>query len=302
MKWKLKTVVSLAVLGTLLSSAAYAEPKHDKGSNQSSSSTSSSTSTGTSSNDQVDGKLKEKKEKKEKKVSGEKETVTSSTYGSHGHKGYKGLQNAYENVKDRPAGAIISKLLEKYNLQLNDTTNISSVLSDAVIEAENSGDLDTAADIQKEVVKSDSANLNAYKKLGALNSKKGKLGVKAYVNGLEPNFEVPPMIKDGNTLVPFRAIAEALQATVTWNPEDNSITVLKDGITVKLVIGDRKAFVNGQAVDLEVAGEVYDGSTMVPARFISEALKADVQWEPESQSVVINEVEVQTPDIDAAQE
>ncbi|NRF94342.1 copper amine oxidase N-terminal domain-containing protein [Paenibacillus frigoriresistens] len=310
MKWKLNIVVSLAVLGTLLSSAAYAEPKHDKGSDHSS----TSTGTSTSSKDQVDVKLKEKKEKeenekdeekgkgkkkKEKKDSGEHESVTSSTYGSHGHKGYKGLQNAYENVKDRPAGAVISKLLEKYNLQLSDTTNISSILSDAVIEAENSGDLDTAADIQKEVVKSDSANLSVYKKLGALNSKKGKLGIKAYVNGLEPNFEVPPFIKDGNTLVPFRAIAEALQATVTWNPEDNSVTVVKDGDTVKLVIGVRKAFVNGQAVDLEVAGEVFNGSTMVSARFISEALKANVQWEPESQSVVINEVVGPTPDLGA---
>lgn len=310
MKWKLKVVVSLAVLGTLLSSAAYAEPKHDKGSDQSSSSTSTSTSsstststsTSTSSNDQVDVKLKEKKEKKEKKVSGERETVTSSTYGSHGHKGYKGLQNAYENVKDRPAGAVISKLLEKYNLQLSDTADIGSVLSDAVVEAENSGDLDTAADIQTEVVKSDSTNLDSYKKLGTINSKRGKLGVKAFVNGVEPDFEVPPLIKNGNTLVPFRAIAEALQATVTWNPEDNSVTVVKDGVTVKLVIGVRKAFVNGQAVELEVAGEVYNGSTMVPARFISEALKADVQWEPESQSVVINEVEEQTPDQEEAQE
>ncbi|KRE50140.1 copper amine oxidase N-terminal domain-containing protein [Paenibacillus sp. Soil724D2] len=316
MKWKLNIVVSIAVLGSLLSSAAYAEPKHDKGSDQSSSSTSSSTDSSssskssskpsTSSNDQVDVKLKEKKEKEEKekrkKDFGEHETVTSSTYGSHGHMGYKGLQNAYENVKDRPAGAIISKLLEKYNLQLSDTADIGSILADSAIEAENNGDLDIAAEIQTEVIKSDSTNLTVYKKLGALNGKRGKLGVKAFVNGIEPNFEVPPFIKEGNTLVPFRAIAEALQATVTWNPEDNSVTVVKDGVTVKLVIGVRKAFVNGQAVDLEVAGEVYNGSTMVPGRFISEALKADVQWEPESQSVVINEVEEQTPDQGAAQE
>ncbi|KQX56772.1 copper amine oxidase N-terminal domain-containing protein [Paenibacillus sp. Root444D2] len=310
MKWKLNIVVSIAVLGSLLSSAAYAEPKHDKGSDQSSSSTSSSSKPSTSSNDQVDVKLKEKKgtedekekRKKEKKDSGEDETVTSSTYGSHGHKGYKGLQNAYENVKDRPAGAIISKLLEKYNLQLSDTADIGSILADSAIEAENNGDLDIAAEIQTEVIKSDSTDLTVYKKLGVLNSKRGKLGVKAFVNGIEPKFEVPPFIKEGSTLVPFRAIAEALQATVTWNPEDNSVTVVKDGVTVKLVIGVRKAFVNGQAVDLEVAGEVYNGSTMVPARFISEALKADVQWEPESQSVVINEVEAQTPDLGAAQE
>lgn len=299
MKWKLNIVVSIAVLGTLLSSAAYAEPKHDKGSDHSSVGSSSSTSTGTSSNDQLDVKLKEKKGKK---VSGEHETVTSSTYGSHGHKGYKGLQNAYEHVKDRPAGAIISKLLEKYNLQLSETADIGSILADSVIEAENNGDLDIAAEIQTEVIKSDSTNLTVYKKLGVLNSKRGKLGVKAYVNGLEPNFEVPPFIKEGNTLVPFRAIAESLKATVTWNSEENSVTVVKDGVTVKLIIGDRTAYVNGQAVDLEVAGEVYNGSTMVPARFISEALKANVQWEAESQSVVINEVENQTPDLDAAQE
>jgi hypothetical protein len=278
MKWKLQTVISLAVMSTLLSSVAYAEPKLEKGSNQS------------SPNIHVDLKLKENKEKG-KKFSEEQETVTSSTYKSHGHKGYKGLQNAYEHVKERPAGAIISKLLEKYNLQLNDTADINSILSDTVIEAENSGDLEIAADIQTEVIKSDSTNLTVYKKLGALNSKRGKLGVKAFINGIQPNFEVPPFIREGNTLVPFRAIAEALQATVTWNPEEHSVTVVKDGVTVKLIIGDRKAYVNGQAVDLEVAGEVNNGSTMVPARFISEALKADVQWEPESQSVVINDIE-----------
>ena len=209
----------------------------------------------------MDGKLKEKKEKKEKKVSGEQETVTSSTYGSHGHKGYKGLQNAYENVKDRPAGAVISKLLEKYNLQLSETADIGSILADSVIEAENNGDLDIAAEIQTEVIKSDSTNLTIYKKLGALDSKRGKLGVKAFVNGIEPKFEVPPFIKEGSTLVPFRAIAESLQATVTWNPEENSVTVVKDGVTVKLIIGDHTAYVNGQAVDLEVAGEVYNGSS-----------------------------------------
>ena len=90
-----------------------------------------------------------KNKEKGKKFSEEQETVTSSTYKSHGHKGYKGLQNAYEHVKERPAGAIISKLLEKYNLQLNDTADIGSILSDTVIEAENSGDLEIATKLRK---------------------------------------------------------------------------------------------------------------------------------------------------------
>lgn len=231
------------------------------------------------------GKPADKTKSTGEKGEAEKTTVTESTYGN-GHKGYIGLQKAYENVKDTPAGKVIAELLEsKYGIDVEADEALSELADKTAAE----GDVETAIELQKEAVKADVTNLESYKKLGKLYAKLGKAGVKAYVNGVEPKFEIPPFIKDGSTLVPFRAISEALKAEVQWNAEERSVTVIKNGITVKLLIGSTTAYVNGKEVTLEVPAEIIDGNTVVPARFVSESLKATVQWEPESQSVVIYE-------------
>ncbi|CAN7612388.1 copper amine oxidase N-terminal domain-containing protein [Paenibacillus sp. LjRoot56] len=225
-------------------------------------------------------------------------TVTSDTYGNQGHNGYKGLLNAINNVKDKPAGAVIAELLlTKYETQL--TAEMKAELEaikekDAALSAfadllDRTGSVTDAVYVQKEAIIANVTNLDSYKKLGKLYDKLGKKGVKLYVNGEEPTFEVAPFIREGNTLVPFRAISEALKATVTWNEEERSVTVTRDGITVKLFIDSKTATVNGNEVTLEVPAAIENGSTVVPVRFVSEALKAAVKWESETQSVVIYE-------------
>ncbi|MBD0384002.1 copper amine oxidase N-terminal domain-containing protein [Paenibacillus sedimenti] len=226
-------------------------------------------------------------------------TVTSDTYGGDkGHNGYKGLLNAINNVKDKPAGAVIADLLlTKYETHL--TAEMKAELEaikekDAALSAvadllDKNGSVTDAVYVQKEAIIANVTNLDSYKKLGKLYEKLGKKGVKLYVNGEEPTFEVAPFIREGNTLVPFRAISEALKATVSWNEEERSVTVTRDGITVKLFIDSKTATVNGNEVTLEVPAAIENGSTVVPVRFVSEALKAAVKWESETQSVVIYE-------------
>ena len=87
--------------------------------------------------------------------------------------------------------------------------------------------------------------------------------------------------------MPFRAISEALKAEVLWNDTENSVTVTKEGIVVKLVIDSITAYVDGVKVTLEVPAEIRNGRTVVPIRFISEVLKTTVKYEPESKSIVI---------------
>ncbi|MFK7693137.1 copper amine oxidase N-terminal domain-containing protein [Paenibacillus sp. HJGM_3] len=230
---------------------------------------------------------------------GSEETVTSSTYdGNQGHNGYKGLLNAIDNVQDKPAGAVIADLLlTKYETHLTAEQKAEleaikekdlalSVVADLL---DKNGSVTDAVYVQKEAILANVANLNAYKQLGKMYEKLGKIGVKLYVNGEEPTFEVAPFIREGNTLVPFRAIAEALKATVSWNEDERSVSVTRDGITVKLFIDSKTATVNGNEVTLEVPATIENGSTVVPVRFVSEALKAAVKWESETQSVVIYE-------------
>lgn len=169
------------------------------------------------------------------------------------------------------------KALKQGDITLSDLADIYAA----------SGSVTDAVYAQKDAVRANLGNLNAYKKLGQLYEQIGKTGVKAYVNGEEPEFDVPPVIKEGSTLVPFRAISEALKADVAWNQEEQSVTVTKDGTVVKLLLGSTTAYVDGKEVTLEVPGQLLNGRTVVPVRFISEAFEAKVDWEPETQSVVI---------------
>jgi hypothetical protein len=249
---------------------------------------------------------------------GEHESVTSDTYGEHGHKDdtdhndgddkdhkgqevhndYKGLFKAIGKIKDKSAGAAVAELLlTKYNTQL--TPDMKAEL-EAIMEQDKAlsavadmldkkGSVTEAVYMGKEAIAANVKNLDSYKKLGKMYEKMGKKGVKLYVNGEEPSFEVAPIIQDGSTLVPFRAISESLKASVSWNKDERSVTVTRNGIIVKLFIDSRTAYINNEQVTLEVPATIVNGSTVVPARFVSEALKAAVKWEAETQSVVIYE-------------
>lgn len=49
--------------------------------------------------------------------------------------------------------------------------------------------------------------------------------LKLIVNGSELHMGVPAQIIDGNTMIPARALAEALGALVTWDSEDQAVIV-----------------------------------------------------------------------------
>ncbi|SEC46213.1 copper amine oxidase N-terminal domain-containing protein [Paenibacillus sp. GP183] len=238
---------------------------------------------------------------------GKDESVTSNTYGhdkdhekdhEHGQNGYKGLFKAIENVSDKPAGVVIADLLlTKYGTQL--TPELKAKL-EAVIEKDaalseladildQKGSVTEAVYVGKEAIQANIKNMDSYKKVSKLYEKLGNTGVKLYVNGTEPASEVAPIISNGSTLVPFRAISESLQAKVTWNGEERSVTVIRNTVTVKLLIDSKIAYVNGVEKTLEVPATIVGGSTVVPARFLSEALNAVVKWDAETKSVVIYE-------------
>ncbi len=115
-------------------------------------------------------------------------------------------------------------------------------------------------------------------------------GIQVTVNGEAVSFEAQqPLIKDDRTLVPLRGIFEAMDATVTWEQENQTITSVKGEDTVVMRIGSKEMTRNGEAKELDVAPELIDGSTMVPVRAIAESFGSDVAWDEESKTVVITE-------------
>lgn len=99
--------------------------------------------------------------------------------------------------------------------------------------------------------------------------------------------DVPPTIINGRTMVPMRAIFEALGSQVQWNAASQSITATKGSIAINLQIGSTTATNNGTNVTLDVAPQIIDGRTLVPARFVSEALGAKVNWDAANRRVDI---------------
>lgn len=107
------------------------------------------------------------------------------------------------------------------------------------------------------------------------------------VNGNPLSFSVPPRHVNGRTMVPLRSIFEALGALVSWDPTTRMISVTRGDTDVHLSIGDREAYVNGQTVKLDTPAMIINGTTMIPLRFVSEALGANVQWTEATQNVSI---------------
>lgn len=160
------------------------------------------------------------------------------------------------------------------------------------------GKLEAALKVQTDLAKklhegTDEEILTQYKEVGKLLNKMGKVGVKALVNGEEPQMDVQPLIENGRTLVPFRAIAEALGAEkVEWDAETRTVTVTKGDLEVVLTIDNLVATVDGTEYKLDVPAKIKDGRTVIPLRFLSEALKCKVLWEQETSTAVVIE---QTP-------
>jgi len=109
--------------------------------------------------------------------------------------------------------------------------------------------------------------------------------IRVELDGRQLSFGQPPVRIGGSLVVPLRGIFEALQAEVKYSPATRSIRANKGNTVVELTLGSREARINGRSVYLDVAADTIGGSTMVPLRFVSEALGAEVKWNGATQTV-----------------
>jgi hypothetical protein len=113
-------------------------------------------------------------------------------------------------------------------------------------------------------------------------------GIRVIINNREISFAQPPVMLNGNVMVPMRGIFEELGADVKWQASSQTITARKDATEILIRIGSTFASVNGKTQQLSTPTAMVGGSTMVPLRFISEALGAGVQWQAASRTVTIS--------------
>jgi Copper amine oxidase N-terminal domain len=96
-----------------------------------------------------------------------------------------------------------------------------------------------------------------------------------------------PIISQGRTLVPIRPIAESLGFEVKWNEQTRTVTINKGKDNIRLVVTQKIANKNGQTINLDVPAQIVNKRTVVPVRFIAEALSYKVDWDPKTQTVLI---------------
>lgn len=116
--------------------------------------------------------------------------------------------------------------------------------------------------------------------------KKGVIPTVSY-NGEKILFDQIPVIENGRTLVPLRAIFEKIGASVGWDEATNTVTAEKDGIKVELTIDNVNAKKNAENVTLDVPAKLINGRTMVPVRFVSDCFGVSVEWDDALQRVIL---------------
>ena len=125
------------------------------------------------------------------------------------------------------------------------------------------------------------------------------------LNGSVVECEVPPRIIEDRTMVPVRAVTEALGCSVEWEEEDEGISVfMPDGNPLMLMhIGDSMATVHYLDADgnyildgpyepiyraeVDSPPILIENRTFVPLRFIAEAMNFSVEWEERTQTVYL---------------
>jgi len=107
------------------------------------------------------------------------------------------------------------------------------------------------------------------------------------IGGVSVETDVPPIIVDGRTLVPVRVVSENLGASVDWDAATQTVIIVAPTKRIILPVGRPIATVNGETIILDVPARIVSGRTMVPIRFVSEALDAAVDWVPEERLVTV---------------
>ena len=113
--------------------------------------------------------------------------------------------------------------------------------------------------------------------------------ITVYVDNVAVIFDTDPVIENDRTLVPMRAIFEALGATVAWEPESRTAVAEQNGTTVRITIDDITMLKNDAPILLEAPAKLISDRTYVPVRAISEALGKNVDWDDKTSTVIITD-------------
>ena len=113
--------------------------------------------------------------------------------------------------------------------------------------------------------------------------------ITVYVDGQKIAFDQPPVVQNGRTLVPMRAIFEALGAEIEWFGAEKRVNAFWGMNSLDLWIGSCEIQMgDGAMVTIDVPAQVVNGRTLVPLRAVSQCMGAEVKWDGATKTININ--------------
>lgn len=118
------------------------------------------------------------------------------------------------------------------------------------------------------------------------------------INGTEKNIDDEgntPVIVNNRTLLPVRAVVEAMGGSVEWDGNSRTVVLKKNTDTIQLKIDSYTALLNNEEHTLDTVPIIINDRTMLPIRFIAESFDFNVEWNEENQQVIITSTKLQEP-------
>lgn len=130
--------------------------------------------------------------------------------------------------------------------------------------------------------------------------------IKINVNGESLETDQPPVIENGRTLVPLRAVAEALGCEVEWDNATKTASFLMGEVTASITVGESYILVGdgvyNEEFPIDTPAVIKNSRTLIPLRALSECFGYDVAWDNDTRTVTISTKSMEIGDTDSAAE
>lgn len=108
----------------------------------------------------------------------------------------------------------------------------------------------------------------------------------------EYTIDVAPFIENGRTYLPVRFVANAVgvaDANIMWDDSTWTATLIKGDRVVQLKINSKVMKLNGVEIAMDVPAKWVSGRTVLPIRWVAQALGCTVDWDEATQTVTVTQ-------------
>lgn len=116
---------------------------------------------------------------------------------------------------------------------------------------------------------------------------------KMYAGTKEIALDVPAYIANGYTMLPVRAVTEALSgaAIVRWDDASRTVTITFGERVINMTVGSKTMVINGVNVAMQAACEITDNRAFIPLRDLGYALglnDSKIAWDDATKTATLN--------------